>query len=82
MLAKYTELASPWQEKAYRSLSQLGSEEDSATLFKQTKIINTTKRFLKTTGHKQRVYRFDVVSREKQIDWIPGAFTLKCFGVL
>ena len=40
------------------------------------KIINTAKRYLQTSGHQWESYRFDVISIGKQVDWIPGAFTL------
>ncbi|MGV0033697.1 MAG: YraN family protein [Candidatus Azotimanducaceae bacterium WSBS_2022_MAG_OTU7] len=53
-----------------------GSGADSVTRSKQSKIINTAKRYLQITGHKWKSYRFDVVSIGKQIDWIPDAFTL------
>lgn len=63
-------------EVRLRQNSDYGSGADSVTYSKQTKIINTAKRFLQTFGHKWESYRFDVVSIGKQIDWIPGAFTL------
>ncbi len=53
-----------------------GSGADSVTLSKQKKIINTAKRYLQTSGHQWESYRFDVISIGKQLDWIPGAFTL------
>ena len=53
-----------------------GSGADSATLSKQSRIINTVKLYLQASGLKWGSYRFDVVSIGKQIDWIPGAFTL------
>jgi Holliday junction resolvase-like predicted endonuclease len=40
------------------------------------KKINTAKRYLQTSGHQWESYRFDVISIGKQLDWIPGAFTL------
>ena len=63
-------------EVRLRKNSDYGSGADSVTDSKQTKIINTAKRYLQTSGHKWESYRFDVVSIGKQIDWIPGAFTL------
>ena len=63
-------------EVRLRLNSNYGSGADSITLAKQSKIINTAKRYLQTTGHQWESYRFDVVSIGKQIDWIPGAFTL------
>ena len=63
-------------EVRLRRNSEYGSGADSVTLPKQSKIINTAKRYLQTTGHQWESYRFDVVSIGKQIDWIPGAFTL------
>jgi putative endonuclease len=63
-------------EVRLRQNSDYGSGADSVTYSKQTKIINTAKRYLQTSGHKWKSYRFDVVSIGKQIDWIPGAFTL------
>ena len=53
-----------------------GSGAESVTLSKQKKIINTAKRYLQTSGHQWESYRFDVISIGKQVDWIPGAFTL------
>jgi putative endonuclease len=63
-------------EVRLRQNSEYGSGADSVTYSKQTKIINTAKRYLQTSGHKWESYRFDVVSIGKQIDWISGAFTL------
>lgn len=63
-------------EVRLRRNSEYGSGADSVTSSKQSKIINTAKRYLQTTGHRWESYRFDVVSIGKQIDWIPGAFTL------
>jgi len=63
-------------EVRLRLNSDYGSGADSVTSAKQSRIINTAKRYLQTTGHKWESYRFDVVSIGKQIDWIPDAFTL------
>ena len=64
-------------EVRLRQNSDYGSGADSVNYSKQTKIINTAKRYLQTFRHKWESYRFDVVLIRKQIDWIPGAFTLE-----
>ena len=54
-----------------------GTGADSITLRKQHRIINTAKRFLQSVPNPTwDSYRFDVISIGKDIDWIPGAFTL------
>mgnify|MGYP000414802939 CR=1 FL=1 len=53
-----------------------GSGADSVSLSKHNKIITPSKRYLQTSGHQWESYRFDVISIGKQVDWIPGAFTL------
>lgn len=54
-----------------------GSGAESINAIKKRKIINTARWFIQRYGHStwQR-YRFDVVSVDDGINWIPGAFTL------
>lgn len=63
-------------EVRLRQSAGYGSGADSVTPPKQRKIINTAKRYLQTAGHRWENYRFDVISIGKEVDWIPGAFTL------
>jgi len=54
-----------------------GSGADTVTLSKQKKIIRTAQLFLLGYDVGNRDCRFDVVSVNKNIDWIQHAFTLE-----
>jgi hypothetical protein len=52
MRAEHAKLTWSGKEETYSSLYKWDSGEDSAILSKQTKIINTTRRYFQTSGHK------------------------------
>lgn len=60
-----------------RNHSGYGTGADTVDIRKQRKIIQTAQLFLQRQQHLPwESYRFDVISIGKDIDWIPGAFTL------
>jgi len=62
-----------------RRHSAYGTGADTVDVRKQRKIIQTAQLFLQRQRHLPwESYRFDVISIGKDIDWIPGAFTLDC----
>lgn len=63
-------------EVRYRSSRQHASGAESITRAKIAKLIRTAEVYLqKFPGNEETEYRFDVVSIDRDIEWMPGAFT-------
>ncbi len=64
-------------EVRLRTRSDYGSGAESVTRQKQHRLIRTASFFLQSRRDpKWESFRFDVVAIDKEIDWIPGAFSL------
>lgn len=64
-------------EVRMRRNTRYGTGAETVTISKQRKIINTAQLFLQKFDNNQwQKFRFDVISIDDKIDWIPAAFTL------